>query len=79
MFASTSAATKLPLIIAKLSVAEVSVMVIAAGVCRLGVSLAATKFTPKFAVVVTVPSETPKVKLSDAFAVSALIAALFGV
>ena len=54
-------------------------MVITAGVCRLGVSLAATKFTTKFAVVVTTPSETPKVKLSDTFAVRALIAALFGV
>ena len=54
-------------------------MVIATGVAKLGVSLAATKFTPRFAVVVTVPSETPKVNVSELFAVSALIAALFGV
>ena len=45
----------------------------------MGVSLAATRFTARFAVVVTMPSETPKVKLSELFAVSALIAALFGV
>ena len=54
-------------------------MVITTGVCREGVSFAATRFTTKFAVVVTVPSKTPKIKLSELFAVSALIAALFGV
>ena len=41
--------------------------------------MAATRFTARLAVVVTVPSETPKVNVSELFAVSALIAALLRV
>ena len=79
MFASTSAATKLPLLAAKLSAEDVSVMMISVGVCRIGVSLAATRFTTKSTLVVATPSNTPNSNVSKVFAVKALIAASFGV
>ena len=69
VLASTSAATKLPLLAVKLSVAEVSVTMISVGVCSVGVSFAGVIFTVTIAGSLSrLPSSTLKVKESTPLA-----------